>query len=230
MPGPELASAQSYALVEMPSEDAVRQATRARIERRWPQGEDTLIVDEMGTHFGAARIDIAVVNGSLRGYELKSASDRLGRLPGQVEAFSEVFDYMTIVAAERHLAGSEAIVPAWWGIVEAVAAGDGLVLKERRKAKRNPAPLPTAVASLLWRSELLGLLEGIGADRGVRSADRPRLIAQLVAHMSMPELGVAVRKTIRARQEWRVDPARKPSDARCSPARTSSGFLARRLR
>jgi len=37
--------------------------------------------------FGASRIDRAVVNGSVHGYEIKSETDDLTRLPAQARAY-----------------------------------------------------------------------------------------------------------------------------------------------
>ena len=65
----------------------------------------TLIVEELGIRQGAARVDVAVVNGSLHGYEIKSARDTLERLPKQSELYSSVFDTITLVTAENHLMG-----------------------------------------------------------------------------------------------------------------------------
>ncbi len=56
---------------------------------------DTKVVQEMGVWNGTVRIDIAVINGELGGFELKSDSDNLLRLPAQAELYSRVFDRMT---------------------------------------------------------------------------------------------------------------------------------------
>ncbi len=219
-----------YPLLSMLTEPAVRQATLNRINRRWGEMPETLVVEELGTHFGASRIDVAVVNGALWGFEIKSAADRLGRLPGQAEAFSQVFDYVTLVAAGKHLSRSMELVPEWWGVVEACPATSGVRLKELRKPRRNACPNSEAVAGLLWRSELLIALERASADSGVRSADRQTLIRRLAEHLSASDLGVVVREALRARQEWRVGPGHTRDDERWPPEQTSSGFLARRVR
>lgn len=211
-------------------EEHVRRATLSRLEQRWRNTPETLVVEEFCTHFGTSRIDIAVVNGALWGYEIKSEADRLGRLPGQVKAFSEVFDYVTLVAAGKHMSRSMAIVPSWWGAVEAQKHQAQVQLKERRKPQRNTAVNPRAVASLLWRGELLSLLELMNADSGVRSASRAALIEALVAQLQPTDLSRVVRESIRARRAWRDVPARKQGAETLRHAHTSSGFLARRVR
>jgi hypothetical protein len=61
----------------------LRIALKRRLLTRYSDHPSTLILEELGLKHGAARIDIAVVNGDLHGYELKSDSDTLSRLPRQ---------------------------------------------------------------------------------------------------------------------------------------------------
>ena len=58
---------------------------------------DTKIIDEMGLNLGSSIIDIAVVNGNMLGYEIKSDRDTLNRLNSQIEQYNKVFDYLNIV-------------------------------------------------------------------------------------------------------------------------------------
>lgn len=48
---------------------------------------DTLVVDELDL-CGLTRVDVAVVNGHLSGFEIKGSTDSLRRLPGQVAVYS----------------------------------------------------------------------------------------------------------------------------------------------
>lgn len=209
---------------------AIRAVLLDRVRGRWAESADTLIVEEFGTHFGAARVDLAVVNGHLWGYEIKSHVDRLDRLAAQVEAYSQVFDYMTLVVADRHLERAAAIIPDWWEVIRASQKPSGAALTRLSRGRRNAGANPHAIARLLWRDELAAVLEEIGADAGYRSATRDRLADRLVESVDVERLGVLVRTKIRARPGWRADPARTPDDATSQLARTSSGFLARRLR
>ncbi|WP_052770006.1 sce7726 family protein [Paenibacillus sp. IHB B 3415] len=52
----------------------------------------TIVVDELDVCFGSARVDVAVINGRLHGFEIKSESDNLDRLPSQIEFYSRVFE------------------------------------------------------------------------------------------------------------------------------------------
>ncbi len=105
---------------------------------------------------GAARVDVAVVNGSLHGYELKSDSDSLGRLARQAHVYSSVLDRVTLVAGRRHLEEAMGLVPYWWGVQVAEMKPRGSVLfSSVRRARKNPSQDPVSVAKLLWREEAL---------------------------------------------------------------------------
>ena len=207
----------------------IRGALLERLRSRWATSTDTLLVEEFGTHFGAARIDLAAVNGHLWGYEIKSAADRLNRLPSQIAAYGEVFDYVTLVVADRHLQKASSLIPDWWAVMRAVDTRSRVRLVEHRRGRHNPRVSAGAVARLLWRDELAAILEALGADSGVRSATRDVLADRLVASVPAKELGVLVRDQIRARPRWRADPARTPDAGTFQRAHTSSGFLARRV-
>ena len=88
-------------------------------EYRAESGYPAEIFEELGVRHGAARIDIAVINGFMHGYEIKSDSDTLERLPGQMNEFNAVFDKMTLVVGKRHLYDAINIIPDWWGIIVA---------------------------------------------------------------------------------------------------------------
>lgn len=75
-------------------------------------GEGSVVVEELGLCRGRVRVDLAVVNGSLHGYEIKSDRDSLDRLAGQADVYSKVLDQVTLVVGERHLAHAMDRVPA----------------------------------------------------------------------------------------------------------------------
>jgi hypothetical protein len=77
--------------------------------------DSTRIVHELGVCQGYSRIDVAAVNGKLWGFEIKSERDTLERLETQIGYYGRVFDYLTIVVADKHLDRAEGIIPANWG-------------------------------------------------------------------------------------------------------------------
>lgn len=165
-------------------------------------GDESLIVHEMGLWSGSARIDVAVVNGELLGFEIKSDRDTLGRLPFQAEVFSRVFDRVSLVVGRKHIRAARAIVPRWWGIVEAVATNGDVCLREKRGAKRNPSPDAFMLAQLLWRDEAIEALTCCGLDKGWRGKRVKKIHQRLASEVPFPELSSLVREALRARSGW----------------------------
>jgi hypothetical protein len=162
--------------------------------------EHAHFVPEMGVSHGTARIDLASIDDSLDGFEIKSDRDDLRRLPTQTEAYGRVFDRLTIVTTERHLPGAIRSVPHWWGLL--VVASDRSSVAELRAAKDNPKQDPTAIARLLWRNEIeTALLARTGTcARGPEATLR----RDLVRSMPVDELRAVVRGYLRDRTSWRA--------------------------
>jgi hypothetical protein len=164
-----------------------------------------LVVDELAVCGGDARVDVARIDDAgLTGYEIKSQCDSARRLPGQVDAYSRVFDHMWLVAASNQLENALRIVPSWWGAYEAVPLGDRVRLCLLRRAQPNPGQDAYAVAQLLWRDEALDILRERGAARGVMSKPRRRLWRRLADRVPLDELSAAVVAKLRARHLWKV--------------------------
>lgn len=187
----------------------IRSALHTQLWAEHHDDETTLILDELGLCQGAVRADVAVINGSLAGFEIKSDHDTLARLPNQVEVYGRVFDYLTLIVGVKHAASIRKAVPAFWGIVVATEDDGVLHLRSRRSAKRNRNVDPLAVVRLLWRDEALALLAQYDLNRGLQSKPRRRLWDALVDRLPPDELAGAVRETLRARAGWRSD--RSPS-------------------
>lgn len=109
---------------------------------------------------GAARVDIARIGSHLEGFEIKSDFDSLFRLPRQVEAFSALFDSMTLVVGERLICEALDAVPRWWGLRVASDTASGEVrFRVLRAGSHNPAQSVDALAQMLWRAEAAQVLE-----------------------------------------------------------------------
>jgi len=165
---------------------------------------NTRVIDELAL-CGRVRVDVAVVNGYLAGFELKSERDNLRRLPTQVEVYSQVLDRATLVVAERHHGHAVDLLPEWWGVMIASHAGDGVRLDVERVGEVNGSVDPLAIVSLLWHAETLELLESIDAADGVRSKPRAAAWQRLVEAVETHELQGLVRNRLKARQGWRAD-------------------------
>jgi hypothetical protein len=208
----------------------VRVALRSHLDIEHADDSSTRIVEELGL-CDEARVDFAVINGALTGFELKSERDTLARLPRQMATYSRVFDYVYLVAAESHINRAREMIPPWWGIVTAVPnAANSLSLRFDRAAVENPAVDASAIVQLLWRGEALTILARVGADRGIRSKPREEVWDRLVKSLSLAELRSEVRYVLKARRGWRENPKRHGNVATSRPSSTIPRFLARRIR
>lgn len=186
------------------NEHQIRTELRRLLDEQFSGDPETLILDELGLRHGAARIDLAVVNSTLNGYEIKSDRDTLSRLPNQVRIYNSVLDRVTLVVSTRHIENAERMVPEWWGIT--------LVSKERRgpppflnirEPRDNPSPDPDSIAKLLWRDEALALLGEISIVDGFRSRRRAIIYARLAEVVPLDLLRAKVRQQLKYRTDWR---------------------------
>jgi len=183
----------------------IRAALKRKLARYYENDSGTLVLEEVGLRHGAIRVDLAVVNGRLHGFELKSDRDRLVRLPRQCATYNAVFDRMTLVVGQRHINRAIQMVPEWWGVELATRDADDIVdLTIVRDSLDNPAPEPLAIAKLLWREEALALLMELGLARGLLSKPRANLHAKLADECELQFLRYRVRDRLRNRADWRV--------------------------
>lgn len=182
----------------------IRKALKAHLKTLYQDSPDTLILDELCLFQGATRVDVAVIDHEIIGYEIKSDQDTLARLPAQAELYNRVLDRVVLVVGSSHLDRVVSMVPDWWGIQEAIPANDSVMLVVRREPGVNPGVDPNALVQLLWRDEALAILEELGLDRGLRSKSRPAIWNALVEHMTLDELKAAVRSRMKSRPTWRV--------------------------
>jgi len=191
----------------------IRVALKAKLEASCEGNMNTKIIEELGITHGAARVDIAVVNGVIHGYELKSDMDTLNRLPGQIKIYNSVLDQVTLVVGKNHLYKAIKIVPEWWGITIAkiIDSNDTVSFYNIREPEQNPDQDSAAIAALLWRAEALSILEQIGQARGVRSKPRKDIYKRLAEVLNKQDLGAAVREQLRTRINWRSGLSCMPS-------------------
>jgi hypothetical protein len=182
----------------------IRRALHAEMHRRHGADPNTRIVDELGLCQGSARVDIAVVNGTVHGYEIKSEHDTLARLPSQTGVYNRALDFVTIVIARAHAKKARAAVPKWWGVSCAVETNVGVELRSVRRAKANPDVDPLAVAQLLWREEALDALRARGLETGMLSKPRAVLWGRLAKELPLEELRSVVRDRLKRRSGWRA--------------------------
>lgn len=183
----------------------VRRSLRQRLAEAYRQEPETRILDELQVCSGQRRVDVAVVNGELAGYEIKSDVDKLLRLAGQSAIYAQVFDRMWLVVGQQHREEAMAAVPDWWGVQLAEPVGDRVTLTQLRAADRNRDEQdPVTIARLLWRDEALALLDEFAVGDGkLRRGSKRHMHTALADALDLETLKARVRQTLQARQGWR---------------------------
>jgi hypothetical protein len=185
----------------------VRQAAYRRLLTHAQACPDTLVIDELGLDHGSCRIDIAVINGHIRGVEIKAEADTLDRLPRQVAAYGEVVDKALLIVDPKHLATAMTIVPDWWGVMVAErGTTQGVRFRRVRPERANKGIDPLVLARLLWRPEAQAILRSLGVSERDLRAPRATLYKMLVDRLSLRRLSQTVREALKARTSWRDRP------------------------
>lgn len=185
-------------------ESKIRTALKNRYLRHHVNRDDVLIIDELGLVHSRSRVDLAVFNGYLHGYEIKSASDTLDRLPRQIAIYSDALQKLTLIVASRHLEPAAAIVPDWCGLTEVVEGPrGGITFATHRRALLNPDIDPFMLAHLLWRPEAQHLLRLRGASNADLNAPRKQLYRTLADEVPVRELAPAIKVALASRTSWR---------------------------
>lgn len=164
----------------------------------------TLVIDEFGLCRGSSRADIAVINGKLHGYEIKSEQDTLERLPVQVSYYNKIFDKVTIVTAEKYIDKVYDIVPEWWGVYCVENKNNKISLKRKRNAKINRNIDTVNLLQLLWKDELIELLYSYGITKGIRNKNINNLACIASENIKKNEIKIYVKEQLKKREDWRA--------------------------
>ena len=159
-------------------------------------------IDELPT--GTTRADVVhITEHFMHGYEVKGDGDTLQRVENQLRCYAEVYDFVTFVVTEKHLAKLLPRLPAWVGVL--VAEADGPALRVHRAAGYNAGVQRAPLAGLLWVEEIKQYLLGLGLAGA--STLRQREVAQFLRTThTVPLSGLAqyVRQRLMARLPERL--------------------------
>lgn len=189
------------------SKDAdIREALHRKVLQPYHKCSSTLVVDELGLAHGKNRIDIAVLNGCVHGYEIKSSKDNLLRFSAQLEEYTRSLQKLTVVSAPNHIEDVLCIVPDWCGVVQAnMGPRGGIKFSTLRRAAKNPNVDAVALAHLLWRKEAVEFLELLGVSGKNLTMPRRVLYEEIANQASLSELVAWIKDRFMKRDSWRVD-------------------------
>lgn len=89
------------------TEQEIRSLLKAKLAGS-PHGREAAFVSELFIDSFSRRADLVMANGKLAAFEIKSERDSLDRLDGQLQTYLRLFERVTVVCAQRHLAGVQA--------------------------------------------------------------------------------------------------------------------------
>lgn len=167
------------------------------------KGHNYKIIPELTICDGLSRVDLAVANGNLFGYEIKSDADTLNRLPLQQEFYNKTFDKVFIVVGERYQNIIENYVPDWWGVYVAIHDDkNNVVIKQKKRGRKNKFISAESLLELLWKDEVKLLLKKNGFKS--LSGKNRRILRQIaIENIPFSEIRNYTRETLKSRENWR---------------------------
>lgn len=184
-----------------PSDADIRVLLLEQLRQRYSDDATAVVLEELGLCRGQVRVDVAVVNGSIHGYEIKSDRDSLRRLAKQAAVYGMVLDRATLVVGPKHAAQAMAAVPAWWEVQ--IVDTSSRRVKRLRRGTKNPTRSARALVELLWLEDAQALLAQRGGLRGFRRRPRREIWDRVCALYALDEIASAVRIQLKARAEQR---------------------------
>jgi len=164
--------------------------------------KNTIIVEELDLCSGLSRIDIAVINGVIHGYEIKSEKDTLNRLPNQINYYNKSLERISVVTNRSHLKQIRKLVPQWWGLLVIKNDGKKNIVSELRKAKNNPLLDCLSLLHVLWKEELISIVDNYELKVS-RHLNKRKIRESVINELDKSILSQEVRLALKSRQNWR---------------------------
>lgn len=119
---------------------------------------DATIINEMVVANWSRRADLAVANGCLQAFEIKSDFDSLKRLDGQLEIFTSRFEKVTVVCAPKFTYEVKKKVTPEVGVIEYLHDSKGIRFKIVQRGRTSPIANKKIYINFLLKKELQSLL------------------------------------------------------------------------
>ena len=175
----------------------IRSVLMCELGKEFSNPSHDLILEEFGCK--TVRIDVAVVNGSLHGFEIKSDSDSLIRLGAQVDQYGRIFDFMTLICGRKLFSAARKVVPDWWGLRLARIENGAVTLAEIRRPKQNRFQDKAALARMLWKDEALRCLRRKGYKNVTSKNSAQEIWDEAAKRLEVRTLADEARFAIKAR-------------------------------
>jgi hypothetical protein len=159
--------------------------------------QDGVVINELPVANWSRRADLAVANGKLQAFEIKSDLDSLRRLDGQIALFATRFDKVVLVTTSRFITSAVERLPPYVEIWEAARKGDEIQLRIVRRGMTREIKNKRILASYLLKSELASLARSSGTEVE-QSASRDEL-ELLVERLPLTRLKAYVLERLKQR-------------------------------
>lgn len=180
----------------------IRKLLHPYLKKENKKYKDTIIIDEFDLCSGLSRIDIAVVNGEIHGYEIKSEEDNLKRLPNQIKYYNKSLEKISIATNKTHLKQIRQSIPKWWGLILIKNDSKKNLVTELRKAKKNPLIDNQSLLQILWKDELISIISKYAIK--ISPYSNKRKLRELISStLNISVLSQEVRSALKSRQNWR---------------------------
>jgi hypothetical protein len=126
--------------------------------------QDGVVINEFPVANWSRRADLAVANGKLQAFEIKSDYDSLRRLDGQIALFATRFDKVVVVTTSRFLSAAVERLPPYVEIWEAFRDNGSIDLRIARRGQTREIKNRHILASYLQKPELVSLLRSSGIE------------------------------------------------------------------
>lgn len=146
--------------------------------------KDCLANDEEVTIFEmnieSSRVDIGRINGKSFAYEIKTELDTLDKLEKQVDDYSKAFEYVLVLAHEKHLTKVKKLVPSYCGIKKFNFVDGQCLFENERPPQLSPnISFETQIRNLSSK-DLAFILKKIGVKLPTTRLKREQLIMECV--------------------------------------------------
>ena len=161
--------------------------------------DNGIIIEEFPVYYGFVRVDIAMIDSKLHGYEIKSDNDSFARLPRQIMYYGKVFNTMSLVCTRKWVKKAIKTIPDWWGII--VVSDDGI--RQEREENLNPDISLLGVIELTWKHEAINILDNHHLARGWRGKTCYDIYQRILKVVPENQIEPEVIDQIRRRGNWR---------------------------
>lgn len=145
------------------SERDIKLAVISHLEKKSAL-QDGVVINELPVANWSRRADLAVANGKLQAFEIKSDFDSLRRLDGQISLFATRFDKVVLVTTSRFLSSALERLPSYVEIWEAARRGKEVSLRVVRRGQVREIKNRRILASYLQKTEIASFIRSNGGE------------------------------------------------------------------